>query len=541
MNSTDTLGEAPAATRLRGGLQPLWLLVAAYWGWLIWACAGEWLHAEDYSYGWFVPPLALYFLWKRVEKSGARWSDGVVAGGGMVGGLAWSMILVSLLVIFPLEVVRQTPIHWRPNLWLIGFLAFANTMSVAWLTDGRARCRVVLVPALFMLVGIPWPTFVESAVAWPLMQWVTGWSVGILHLMGFPATAVGTTISLPNCTVGVEEACSGLRSLQTALMVGLAAGELARLEGWGRVLLLVVAFAMAMLGNQLRVLTLAMAGIHGGNAAVADWHDAAGHLVLLVLLVGVGGACWVMRRLGRSQQRVRPEVDRGGQSVPGGSPLARTTAGWVILAAACLALLGAHGWYWVRASLAAPPQPAQLAPAGDGAFLIDEDVPEAILGVLNPDEYLYIRESLEGTPGRVIGYHFYWNPRQGNANQLYHRPDRCMPGAGWRLDGEVTKQSIRLGSRTFDFNVFPFRGPGGPALMLWGAFLNGEPVEISFNTDVYLQTANLMQFIRTGTRLYSYEVAAFIMPYEDGLRPSPAEVEAFANRVFAAPALEEGG
>jgi hypothetical protein len=109
-----------------------------------------------------------------------------------------------------------------------------------------------------------------------------------------------------------------------------------------------------------------------------------------------------------------------------------------------------------------------------------------------------------------------------------------MPGAGWRIDGEITRETFRLGGREVTFNVFPFRGPGGPALMLWGSYLNGEPVEIAFTSDVYVNTSNLAQFIRTGTRDYSYEVAACIMPYAEGARPGLAEIEAYANRVFTA-------
>jgi hypothetical protein len=59
-------------------LHPLWLLAAGYWLWMIWACAGEWTNSEDYNYGWFVPPLALYFLWKRLE--GAPRADSVPPG-----------------------------------------------------------------------------------------------------------------------------------------------------------------------------------------------------------------------------------------------------------------------------------------------------------------------------------------------------------------------------------------------------------------------------------------------------------------------------
>jgi hypothetical protein len=299
---------------------------------------------------------------------------------------------------------------------------------------------------------------------------------------------------------------------------------------------------------------LVMAGINGGNAAVSQVHDTAGYVVLAILLGGVGIAAWVMVKVAgvvKEDRRFqigywRDEEDVGsGQLAVGrdrneevegerfeiGDLRKGGTGGWVVLGMACAAMVLAHGWFWWRGNMAPAPKAAMLAPAEGGDFQADHKVPPEILGVLGPDEYRYIRELRDGVPGKVAGYHFYWRPRKGNANQLYHRPDRCMPGAGWRIEGEVERQSVRLGDREFVFNVFPFRGPGGPALMLWGSFLNGEPVEIEFNSDVYVNTANLAQFIRTGTRTYSYEVAALIMPYE-GARPSPEQIEAFANRVF---------
>jgi len=449
----------------------------------------------------------------------------------------WAIIILSLLAILPLELVRQTPVHWRPILWAIGLLAFSNTLAVAWITGGAERARFALFPAFFMLLGIPWPTFLENAMTFPLMGAVTGWSVSLLQFLGYPATAAGNTISLPHCKVGVEEACSGLRSLQTALMVGVAAGELLRLGIVARMSLLIGAFAMALLGNQVRVLLLVLAGIGGGNVAVASAHDAAGYTVLAILLSGVGllawGLAWWQRLSGGTQ---------GMEEVPHGDRTWLTSAacnsscapqGYVVLALACSAMLAAHAWFWWRSSVAHPPSPAILRAGADGQFRVDGDVPSSILGVLRPDDYQYIRQSANGVPGKVIGYHFYWNPRKGNANQLYHRPDQCMPGAGWHLDGRVTWEMLRVADRQLSFNVFPFRGPTGPALMLWGAFLNGEPVEIEFNSDVYLNTANLWQFIKSGTRLYSYEVAAFIMPYQDGQRPTQAEVSLYANKVFS--------
>lgn len=509
--------------------EPWWLVAAGYWAWLIWACAGEWTNSEDYTYGWFVPPLALYFLWKRLEgrEAGEVW-QAPEAG----RAVAWIVLVISASAILPLELVRQTPIHWRPVLWAIGSLAMASTLAAAWLTGGRGALRVFLVPSLFMLVGIPWPTFAENLVSFPLMQLVTKWAVGLVHLLGYPATAAGTTISLPNCTVGVEEACSGLRSLQTALMVGIAAGELTRLGAWGRAALLGVAFAMAVAGNQVRVLMLAMAGIKGGNAGVEQLHDTAGYVVLALLLTGVGAFAWMLARWKAIMGEAGPtrHAKTEGRALP--RPVS-ARAGWAVVALAAILLFVAHGWFWLRESLAAAPAPALLEANAAGGLAVDREVPESILGILAPDDFSYIRQTEDGRPTRVVGYHFYWEPRRGNANQLYHRPDRCMPGAGWRLDGEVRRETLRIGGRDFTFNVFPLAAPGVRALMLWGAFLNGDPVEIAFNNDVYLGTANLWQFVRTGTRVHSYEVAACILTFHGDARPSAGEIEAFANRVFA--------
>lgn len=509
------------------GTNALIALAAGYWVWLVWTCAGEWSGSEDYSYGWFVPLLALYFLWKRHETAGLAGFAAPTAG----RWLAWCVLASSAFLVLPLEMVRLTPIHWRPVLWGVGLLALANTLAVAWLAGGRGAVGVVAFPAFFMLLGIPWPTFAENRISFPLMQLVAEWTVDILRLAGLPATAAGTTITLPNCSVGVEEACSGLRSLQTALMVGVAAGELAKLNLRWRAGLLAVALVMALAGNQARVLLLAMAGVWGGTTAVDRFHDAAGYLVLVVLLGGVAAATLAASRWQPASVAAPQSVDRG--SPPESSGF--RPAGWCVLlpAAGLASILAAHAWFWVRGSLADPPSSALLQPTAGEGLVVDANVPQSILGVLQPDEYSYIREHTGGRDPRVIGYHFYWKPRTGNANQLYHRPDRCMPGAGWRIDGEVTRESFRVGGREFVFNIFPLRGPTGQVLMLWGAFLNGEAVEIAFNSDVYLGTANLRHFLRTGTRAHSYEVAAFIMPFRDGRRPSRAEVEAFANRVFS--------
>lgn len=290
--------EVDTGAAVRSFRHPLWLLVGGYWVWLVAACAKDWTEIADYNHGWFVPFFALYFLWKRIEDAGPEEAGEGTTGVGQ--WLAWGIVGGSLLFIIPIELARQAPLYWRLYPWIIGLLAVGNTWAVAWLTGRRHVLGLVMFPALFMMAGIPWPTMLESAVSLPLMGWVTRLSVGLLHLAGYAAVASGNTITLPQCTVGVEEACSGLRSLQAALLVGLAAGELMRFGAWGRIVLLGGSLMMALVANQVRVMFLALVGISGGSKAVLGLHDAAGYAVLGVLLGGVVLLSWGMGLLRKS-------------------------------------------------------------------------------------------------------------------------------------------------------------------------------------------------------------------------------------------------
>ena len=83
-------------------------------------------------------------------------------------------------------------------------------------------------PLLFLSTGIPWPTAFEYPVTTGLMNGIASFLSEILPFAGIPARREGTMIVLLNCTVGIEEACSGIRSLQSAFMIALAAGEIFR-------------------------------------------------------------------------------------------------------------------------------------------------------------------------------------------------------------------------------------------------------------------------------------------------------------------------
>jgi len=95
---------------------------------------------------------------------------------------------------------------------------------------------------------------------------------------------------LPSGLVGVEDACSGIRSLTGCLFAGscLAAVFVERL--WRKVLLVAVAMLLAMLTNLARSLFLTAWAYHYGPDAIAGTvHDVAGYAVLGLTVAGLLG------------------------------------------------------------------------------------------------------------------------------------------------------------------------------------------------------------------------------------------------------------
>ena len=132
-----------------------WMIAGILWLWTFWACAGEWQNTDAYSYGFFVPLLAGYFFWRRwPELKASSLSPEEAAR-------AWGLLGLAVALAGPLELLRQTPLYWRPILWAMGLLAVAATAVAAFLTGGRAGIRSLLFPACFPLIGIPWPGQVE--------------------------------------------------------------------------------------------------------------------------------------------------------------------------------------------------------------------------------------------------------------------------------------------------------------------------------------------------------------------------------------------
>ncbi len=199
----------------------LWTLplIALAWYQVIHHLDGEWSYNPQYSYGWSVPLLVAFLLWRRwlgrpdPQVPETR-SLPLLATAAAVFGLAGFRFL------------SEANPDWRLLSWSGASCAGLLSLSLVYLLGGKSWLRHFAFPFLFFLVAVPWPMQFEQKIIQGLMQAVTAINVFGLHVGGVPAVQHGNVIEVGSGLIGIEEACSGVRSLQATLMISLFLGEL---------------------------------------------------------------------------------------------------------------------------------------------------------------------------------------------------------------------------------------------------------------------------------------------------------------------------
>ena len=141
----------------------------------------------------------------------------------------------------------------------------ALSLYAVFLTGGWPWVKHFAFPICFILVAVNWPYRIENSLKHRLMNAVSGLTVEIIGWLNVPAVQHGNVIELSTGSVGVEDACSGIRSLQSTIMAGWFVGEFYLFKWSRRFLLLVVGIPLAFSFNVVRTLFLTWHASAGGE------------------------------------------------------------------------------------------------------------------------------------------------------------------------------------------------------------------------------------------------------------------------------------
>ena len=246
-----------------------------------------------YSHGFLVPFVVAWLVWRDRKELAARrddrWGLGVLI-------LLWGLFLLIAGGFFSAFFVAGFGLVF--TLWGVGGFLFGRRVGLR-----------LWFPALVCAFMIPLPLQIIDDVSFRMKIMAAKMALGLLNIGGITAIDEGSTIYLGDAVVTVGNACSGLRSLISLILLGILFAYLSDLSPWRRAALLLSSVPIALVANVGRVFVLCLIAYNtGGIPKLA--HDASGYLIFVLAFAMLYGMV-VLLSLGRGKAgRAAPEQSK---------------------------------------------------------------------------------------------------------------------------------------------------------------------------------------------------------------------------------------
>lgn len=464
----------------------------------------DWSIDPNYSHGFLIVPVALYFAWeRRARLRAASWQP---SGAGLVIVLGSIATLVAGTLGAELFLTRIS---------IIGLIAGTVLFVLGW-----QHLRVLAFPIAFALLMIPIPSIIFNQITFPLQLLASRFGELTLQLLSIPVLREGNVIVLSNTTLEVAEACSGIRSLVSLLALGLVYGYFSDPRAWVRATIVMATVPIAIVTNGARVAGTGIAAhYYGPDAALGFFHEFSGWLVFLL-------AFTILFLVMRVLLMVAPAPPPPPHREEARTEEARATAPRPVFAPARLALVAVcllAGWGGLmrtsRDEVLPPRQPLAELPLVLDTWVGRNDPPFAqdIVKVLGVDDYAIRTYFQKGRPTVGLYVGFYASQRQGDA---IHSPLNCLPGAGWqpleqgRTTIDVGRSASAAVTRPIEVNRVVI-GKGKDRLLVLYWYQSRERVVASEYWGKIYTVVDAMKYNRTDAALVRVIVRI----------PDPARVE----------------
>lgn len=527
------LGTLPLT--LRASPFALCASLLALWAPVTYLTGAQWTIFEQYHYGWAVPLMCLFFAWERARGIGhgakcptapialrpCRYALPVSLSALRASRYALSALLLALCAsLFALSrfLLEANP-TWRAPAWGLAVGAVGITLTLLHAVGGRTWLKRFLFPVLFFFIAVPWPTPLENLVTQNLMRLNVAIVIELLNVFNIPALAHGNVIELSRGVVGVEEACSGIRSLQATLMIALFFGEYFHLRVSRRIGLVLGGIFFAMFFNVGRTFFLSWIASRYGNDAVEKWHDPAGFFVLLcfiatwLLSLALRGKAQSAKRKEQaagSEQRNESKAPSAKRNEGGSGPGCDSRSSPPLLALCSLLIafvfaveLSTELWFHSHETHDKPINWSAQWPQNSADFKT-RSLPHTTKTMLQcSSESLANWQDSAGHQWQGIylrwnsSNHFYGRARASLAKG--HRPDACLPAMGLTLDSELPAAQTRVGDLTFNLRRYVFRTLDGQPLYVFFMVADDQTQALSAQS-LSLERADRMRMALAGKR-----------------------------------------
>lgn len=299
-------------------------LIVGFALYTVWDQIYWWANREDYSFGYLVPLFSAYVLYDRwpvirsylfrgdapsepTPTAGERGGWVIFLEWVAVAGFAASVLLFAVGALLRAATGPQNPASLAIAASLGGLTLSAVFIFTKQRVDGQpmplkqrlAVTALFLFPALIWMISAPLVSVLETKIRVFLLTKVTIIVFHSFDFLGYELEREGNVLILPEGQVGVEEACSGIRSLTACLFAGSFLASVFLDRFWKKILLVAAAMLFAVMTNLIRSIFLTLWAYYNGSQAIDEhWvlplvgdigsvHDVTGMSILVVTCIGL--------------------------------------------------------------------------------------------------------------------------------------------------------------------------------------------------------------------------------------------------------------
>ena len=265
----------------------LFCLVVSLYAAVFKALVGQWWTDPDYGHGFLVPLFSGYVMWRLREQ----WlkSESKPTNFGLLVMVGAIVLLLGASLAAELFTSRFSLL-----VLLAGMILFLAGWKVL---------RATSFPLAFLLSMIPIPVIIYNQITFPLQSIASRFATFWLELVQVPVLREGNVLILPNYSLEVVEACSGIRSLMTLITLAIVYGYLAEPRRWARYSLAILMIPIAIVSNAIRIMGTGVLTYRFGPAAAEGFfHEFSGWVIFLAALILMFAGHWFLKRFGTRQE-----------------------------------------------------------------------------------------------------------------------------------------------------------------------------------------------------------------------------------------------
>ncbi|TRZ88379.1 MAG: VPLPA-CTERM-specific exosortase XrtD [Methanosarcinales archaeon] len=498
------------------------LLYGIYASTLRWLVINDW-EREEYSYCYLIPFIVIYLIWLKREEliafdSRPSW---------------WGLLPILLgLAFFWLGELGGEYLTLYISFWLV-------VVGLCWIHLGWKKLKAFAFPSVFALTMFPLPSFLLTKLTLNLRLISSQLGVAMIQLYGMPAYREGNIIDLGFTQLQVVEACSGLHSLISLVVLCLLLVYFFKASFWKRAVLFISSVPVAIFANSIRIaLTAVLYKYFGPGVAQGFFHGFSGWLIFVFCIPVLLLEMKILEKLPPVTSTTSDPGEAQGSKPKAQSNEAVIQRSWlnarfvvvVILLTATVAL--SHGIEF-REEIPSS-KPFSEFPLNIGEWSADQrqGMEQKFIDALDLSDYVIA--DYENDAGKQVNFYVAYYKSQSKGKSI-HSPETCLPGSGWifKQAGAVTIPCSSGDKRSIYVNRAVMEKDGHKQLVYYWFPQRGRILTNAYQLKIYAFWDALTKQRTDGA------LVRLIAPVHEseGLEEAEARLQKFTGDIV--PVLEE--